>query len=333
MSPRLPAIGRPSRRAVTAAATLALVALASWGAMHAVKPGALRETFATVSWPWVVAAAIAYAVGQIASGLVWGVGLRAGGVGVGRRHVMSAHWLGHGAGEILPAQLGHVVRFAAIRRHPAARREGCLRVAGSMGAHRAVDSLVTFVVMALAVMVIPLPAGAGVLRWVAGVTLAGLVLALVAAWRLGPGRAERLVPRRLRGPVADLARGAALFSRREHVVAAVALQLVAVGGRVVSLAALLQAFHMPPGAALLVFALIVLSGLLAISPGGVGVREAALVPALVATYGLGAQSAIAFSLGIQATALVVSLMGAAVALLSDRLWPPHAAGAPAPSLA
>src|SRR5207342_438455 len=121
--------------------------LAAWAAAHAIRPGALADAFTSVSWPWLVAAAVAYALGQIASGLVWGVGLRAGGMrGIGRRHVLSAHWLGHGACELLPAQLGHVVRYAAIRRHPAAAAGGGLRIAGSVGAWKVVDGLVTFVV-------------------------------------------------------------------------------------------------------------------------------------------------------------------------------------------
>ena len=70
------------------------------------------------------------------------------------------------AGELLPAQLGHVVRYAAIRRHPAAAAGG-LRIAGSVGAWKVVDGLVTFVVVAVAAMVMPLPAGLGGLRWIA----------------------------------------------------------------------------------------------------------------------------------------------------------------------
>ena len=66
----------------------------------------------------------------------------------------------------------------------------------------------------------------------------------------------------------------------------------------------------------------VLSGVVAISPGNVGVRDAAIVPALVATYGLSAEPALAFSLGIQATALGVSLLGAGVALVLMRLSRP-----------
>lgn len=302
-----------------------MLALAAWGAAHAISPGALADAFAAVSWPWVVASAAAYAAGQIASGLVWGVGLRAGGVpGVGRRHVLSAHWIGHGACELLPAQLGHVVRFAAIRRHPAAAAGGGLRIAGSVGAWKVVDGLVTFVVVAIAAMVMPLPASAGGLRWLAGGTLAGLLIALYVLTRVGPSRVARRLPARVAGLVRGLGEGAAVLASRRDAAAAVGLQLVAICGRVVSLAALLHAFGMPAEAALLVFALMVLAGVVAISPGNVGVRDAALVPALVATYGLSAEPALAFSLGIQATALGVSLLGAAVALVLQRSarWQP-----------
>lgn len=311
---------------MVAAAIAVMLLLAGWGAMHAIQPDALSQAFARVSWPWVVASGVAYAAGQVASGLMWGVGLSAGGLGaVGRRHVLSAHWLGHGAGELLPAQLGQVVRYAAIRRHPAAGEGCCLRIAGSVGAWKVVDGLVTFVVVAIATMVMPLPGAAQNLRWLALATLVGLLLALVGVWRLGPARVARRLPSRLQGPVQGLAQGAAVLTRRREALAAIGLQLVAICGRVISLAALLHAFGMPAEAALLVFALLVLSGVLAISPGGVGVREAALVPALVATYGLGTELTLAFSLGIQATALAVSLLGAGLALVHQRLWPPGGA--------
>ena len=325
------ALRRPrARRSLLAAGVAILLALAAWAALHAIRPGALADAFASVNWLWLVAAAVAYALGQIASGLVWGVGLRAGGMrGIQRRHVLSAHWLGHGACELLPAQLGHVVRYAAIRRHPAAAAGGGLRIAGSVGAWKVVDGLVTFVVVAIATIVMPLPGGFGGLRWLAAATLGGLLLALFVVSRIGPARAARMVPGRLAGVARGLGEGAAVLAHRRDAAAAVGLQLLAICGRVVSLAALLHAFGMPPEAALLAFALMVLSGVIAISPGGVGVRDAALVPALVATYGLGTEPALAFSLGIQATALAVSLLGAAVALVLIRLKPMRAAGFPA----
>ena len=311
------------RRALLVTAAAALLALGAWGAAHALDPGAMGEAFAAVSWPWVAAAGISYAAGQICSGLVWGVGLRAGGVGgVGRRHVMSAYWIGHGAGELLPAQLGQAVRYAVIRRHPVAGAGCGLRVAGSLGACKVIDGLVTFVVAAVATVVIPLPDAASFLRWVALAALVGLALALLVVRRLSPAQVSRCLPRRARGPMVRFCEGAAMLGRGRDTLVAVGLQLGAVAGRVVSYAALLHAFGLPPAAALLVFALLVMSGLIAISPGGVGVREAALVPALVATYGIGANTVVAFSLGVQATALGVSLVGAALALLTARFWPP-----------
>lgn len=317
-----------ARRALLVTGVVAMVALAVWGAAHAIQPGALAAAFAAVSWPWVIGSAVVYAIGQCASGLVWGVGLRAGGArGLERRHVQSAHWIGHGACELLPAQLGHVARYAAIRRHPVARACCGLRIAGSVGAWKVVDGLVTFVVVAIAAMVMPLPDGLGGLRWLAGATLGGLLVALFVLSRVGPGRIAGLLPARLAAIVRGLAEGAAVLTRRRDAAAAVGLQLVAICGRVISLAFLLHAFGMPAEAALLVFALMVLTGLVAISPGGVGVRDAALVPALVATYGLGAEAALAFSLGIQATALGVSLLGAAIALTLQRVRPAGPRGA------
>lgn len=293
--------------------------LATWGALHSVNPEHLRQSFADVSWPWIVAAAAAYAATQIASALVWSVGLSAGGLGaIGRGHVVRAHLLGRGACELLPAHLGETVRFAAIRRHPAACDGGGLRIAGSMGAFKVVDGVVTFAVVAAAAVVAPLPDGASGVRWLAGCMLGGLILASIALWKLGPTRLARLVPVRARPIVEALGRGAALLASGRAMAAAAGLQLVAIGFRVLSLAALLAAFGLPPGAAPLVFGLMILTGYLAISPGGAGVREAALVPVLVATYGLGAAPALAFSLGVQAIALAVSLLGAAIALLLQR---------------
>jgi uncharacterized membrane protein YbhN (UPF0104 family) len=311
------------RRALVGLGIVAMLALAAWGAEKAIQPDALQAAFARVSWPWVAVAAVAYMLSQVSSALVWAVGLAAGGLGgVGRRHVLSAHWIGRGASELLPAQLGEAVRYAAIRRHPVAR-EGCgWRVAGSMGAFKLVDGLVTFVVVALAAIVMPLPDSVAGLRWVAGAVLAATVLFFWGVWRIGPARLTRFLPRFMGRPVDAFAQGAALLTRGRDTLIAVGLQLAAICARVVMIAALLHAFGIPAQAALLVLALMVLSGMLPISPGGVGVREAALVPVLVATYNLATEMALAFSLGVQATALAVSLTGAGLALAAQRLWPP-----------
>jgi uncharacterized membrane protein YbhN (UPF0104 family) len=320
-----------TRRGLIAAGTALMLLLATWGFMKAVDPGALQQAFQSVSWPWVAAAAVAYGLCQVASALVWSIGLRAGGVdGIGRGTVIGAHWLGRGASELLPAHLGETVRFAAIRRHPAAAAGSGLRIAGTMGAFKVIDALVTFAVVATAIVAMPLPGALHDMRWIALGTLLGTIAAILVLVRVGAERATQMLPARFRGAAASLGEGAAVLTCRRSAMAAITFQLVSVGGRVVSLAALLAAFNMPAGAALVVFAVMVLSGAIPGAPGGVGLREAALVPVLVATYGLSAAPALAFSLGVQALALVVSLAGAGVAaVLLSMARRSAAAGSPA----
>lgn len=316
----------PRRRVVLTALVIAVLAFAAWTASRNIHPGALEAAFSGVDWTWVVLSCVAYAVCQFTSALVWHVGLSAGGLAaVGRLHAIGAHWIARGATEFVPTPVGDAARVAALRRHPAAHEGGSLRIVGSIGAYRLVDGVVSFIVMAVLTLVVPLPAGYGGLRWLAGGVLACMALLGLAGWRIGPERGARLVPRRLRPVLGQVAGGAAMLSQRRHMAGAVGLQLLTVLGRIASLAALLHAFGMPAGAAPLVFCLMVLAGLVAISPGGLGVREAAVVPVLVATYGMAAEPALAFSLAVQATALVVSVTGAAAALAAVQLRPPRAA--------
>ena len=323
----------PVKRIALAAAILVATALAGWGLTSAVDPGALRAAFAEVRWEWVVLAAVAYALSQSLSALVWRVGLSAGGLGgVGHGHVLSAHWIGRGAAELLPAQLGEGVRVAAMRRHPETTNEGgCARIAGSLGAFKVVDGLGNFALVGLLTLIIPLPGPAAHLRWIVGGALIAAGLGGIVLWRMrARGHALRL-PGRAGRALDNAARGAAMLGNRRQTLSAFGLHFLAAAGRIISLAALLLAFGMPPSAALLVYPLLVVSALLPVSPGGVGVREAALVPALVAAYGLGTDVAIAYSLGIQATVLSVSLLGALIAVAYHELAMPSRHVAPAPA--
>ena len=316
------------RRPRSASVAIIVLALTAWGVMNAADPARLRDSFTGVTWPWIVAACAAYAATQVTSALVWKVGLDAGGLrDIGHGHVIRAHWLGRGACELLPAHLGEAVRYAAVRRHPAADGGG-MKIAGSMGAFKLLDGVVTFAVVAAATTVAPLPSGFTPIRWAAGLMLAGLIVSVIVLWRFGGSRLSVLVPRRARGLIQTFGRGAGLLACRRSIVIAAILQLCAIGLRILSLAALLAAFGLPAAAAPLVFGLMIVSGYLAISPGGAGVREAAVVPVVVTTYGLTAAPVLAFSLGVQAIALVVSVLGALVALVLER----RSAG-PAPGLA
>lgn len=316
----------PAKRVALAAAVIAATALAGWGLASAVDPAALQAAFAGVRWEWVALAGVAYALSQSASAFVWRVGLSAGGLGgVGPGHVLSSHWIGRGAAELLPAQLGEGVRLAAMRRHPETTHEGgCARIAGSLGAFKLVDGLGNFALVGLLTLVIPLPGPAAHLRWIAAAALGVAVVGGLVLWRLRARGAALRLPGAAGRALNNAARGAAMLGDRRQTLGAFGLHFVAAAGRIISLAALLLAFGMPASAALLAYALLVVSALLPISPGGIGVREAALVPALVAAYGLGTDLAIAYSLSIQATVLAVSLVGALIAVAYHELAMPPA---------
>jgi uncharacterized membrane protein YbhN (UPF0104 family) len=302
-------------RLILAACVVAVLGLAAVGASRAIRPEAFRDAFADVQWTWVVLSALAYAACQFTSALVWHTGLRAAGLReIGRAHAIGAHWIARGATEFVPAPVGEAARVAALRRHEVAREAGAARIVGSIGAYRLVDGAVSFSVVALLVVVMPPPGDAAFVRWVALAVVGALALAALSAWRVGPERGMRLIPRRMRPTAAHLADGARLLASRRHIGAAVCLQLVTVAGRIVSLAALLVAFGIPAEAAPLVYCLTTLTGLIAISPGGIGVREAAVVPVVALAHGLTVEPVLAFSLAVQATALVVSVLGASAAL-------------------
>lgn len=311
--------GSLRRRCLIVAAVAAVGALALVGASRAIQPHAFVDAFRDVSWGWIAVSAVIYAVGQVTSALVWHAGLRATGLGeVGRGHTIGAHWISRGASEFVPAAVGEAARVGVMLRHPVAREGGALRVVGSVGSFRAVDGGVSLLVVALLVVVLPLPPGTAAVRWVALGTAAAVGAVALLAWRLGPERFERFVPRRVRPGVRRLADGARMLSSVRHLRAAATMQVVTVAARVLSLSALLVAFGLTAGAGPVIYCLTTLAAFIAISPGGLGIREAAVVPVLVVGYGLSLEPALAVSLAIQALGLLVSVLGATAALVALR---------------
>lgn len=311
----MPSIRLSRRSLILAACAVAVVALAAVGAARVIRPDAFRDAFADVQWTWVALSALAYAACQLTSALVWHAGLQAAGLrDIGRAHVIGAHWIARGATEFVPAPVGEAARVAALRRHDTAREAGTARIVGSIGAYRLVDSGVSFTVVAVLVVAMPPPGDAAVLRWLGVGIAVALATAALVAWRVGPERALRMVPSRARPLAGHLADGGRLLASRRHIGGALALQLATVAGRILSLAALLVAFGLPAEAAPLVYCLTTLAALVAISPGGIGVREAAVVPVVAVAHGLAVEPVLAFSLAVQATALVVSVIGASAAL-------------------
>lgn len=247
--------------------------------------------------------------------MCWHRCLREAGCRVPAGQTLGAYWLGRGLGELLPGQLGEAVKLAALRRHPEAATAGWLRTAGSLAAFKVVEAAATFVVVAL-VVASAAPGPLHGLRWVA---VGALVLAVgaVPVLRLAPSfaaRAGRRVPARLRTRVAPVADGCRLLARPSAAVLAGGLALLSVSSRILFLLALLAAFGITVTAAPLAFCMVMIASMLPLMPGGLGVREATMVPALVGAYGLATESGLAFSLGVQAVVLGVCALGGLIAL-------------------
>lgn len=287
--------------------------MAALGAHEAVHPREIASAFVGVSLLWLGAAAVAYALGQLAAGLCWHRCLREAGLRLPTGQTMIAYWAGRGLGELLPGQLGEGVKLAALRRHPEAAGAGWMRTAGSLGAFKVVEAGATFVVVSL-VVACAAPGPLAGLRWIA---VGALVLAAVAVpvLVLTPARRIRVrVPGRVTRRLGGLAEGGRLLRRPGAAAGAGVLAVVSVASKIVFLLALLAAFGITVDAAPMVFCLVVIASMLPVMPGGLGVREAAIVPALVGAYGLAFDSGLAFSLGVQATILGVCALGGLVAL-------------------
>jgi uncharacterized membrane protein YbhN (UPF0104 family) len=288
-----------------------------------VHPREIAAAFADVSPLWLAAAAAAYALGQLASGLCWHRCLCEAGLRLPAGQTMIAYWAGRGLGELLPGQLGEAVKLAALRRHPEAARAGWMRTAGSLAAFKVVEAGATFLVVSL-VVASAAPGPLGGLRWVA---VGALVLTVLAVPALRMESVRRRLPRlpgAIRRRTAGLAEGGRLLKRPGAAVGAGALAMVSVASRLVFLLALLAAFGITVDAAPMVFCLVMIASMLPVMPGGFGVREAAMVPALVGAYGLAFENGLAFSLGVQATVLGVCLLGGLAALAGMLILRPGA---------
>lgn len=315
------------RRVLVAVGGLVLGALALWLAARGVDGDRLVRAFGGVEWAWVAAGGIASMVTIVCQAAAWQLGLRHGGCGeVPLRHVVGASWIARAANQVLPGKLGEVARVMIIRRHVPSDAGQVSRIVGSLVAQRILAGLATFLVVTSAALMLPLPheIPGGRLAPV-GAIVAALVLAFgLRRVRFGP-RARRVVPARLRAFVAALVEGAGLLAHRRTAVAAVGFHMAGLLAQVGTVALLLRAFGVqaPAEASLLVLALMAIAGAVSAAPGGVGVTQFAIVAPLGAIYGVGADLALAFSLGLQATIAAAALVGGLAALVHQRLAMPH----------
>lgn len=309
------------RRLVIVASVLGIGAAALFALLQA-DLGALGASLAGADPALLGVAVGAYLLGQTLSGTMWARCQRAGGVhGVPTSVALGIHWVARTACELLPASLGEAVRVALVRRHPGGAAAGSWRIAGGIAGYKAIDAAVTGAFVLVLMLVSPPPGPASGLRWTA-VAVVVAVIAAALAWRLGgPGRFLRVVPRRARGALSGLGEGAGVLTDAPAARTSSILGVGAVLARVASLGALLAAFGAPAQAAGLAFAVIVMAGAVPGLPGGAGARELVLVPALALAHAVPAETALAFSLAVQAVALVTTLAAGALSMIW--LWLVH----------
>lgn len=318
------------RRPAGILGTIVLAVAALWFAARGVDIATLSETFRGVRWEWIVAGAAANAVQVIMFGVAWRIGLEEGGVGsIPLRHVVSATWIGKAGNAVLPARMGEVARVMAVRRHADRERGTISRIAGTLVGQRVLNSLATFIVVVLVATTMPLPIPLPALRWLALGAVVALVVGMFVASRYSLGaRARRRIPQRLRGVIEAVIEGAGVLRTRRPAARSLGMHVVAVIAQLATVGCLLHAFGVaaPATAPLVVLAMVALAGVLPASPGGIGVTQAAIVVPLGATYNVSANLALAFALGLQATILVVAVIGGLAGLAHQRLARPNLAG-------
>jgi len=316
-------VPRRWRRPLMWALALLVGALAMLPAARGIEPGALGDAFAEVSIPWMLAACACQGISVMAQSLAWRLGLVAGGMGaVPLRHVVSANWIGQAGNALLPGRMGEAARVIVVRRHLHPESAQLSRIAGSVVAQRIINAAASFLLVVTGVLlvpvVVPLPGG----RWAALGALVGVVAAVVTAryTRLGR-RAARVMPARLRRVGHSFLAGAGLLRAGRAAAGAFALHFFSLVAQLASVAFVLRGFGVavPTSAALVVFVLLAVSSLVPAAPGGLGVAQAAIVAPLGAGYGVAANLALAFALGLQATVAAVAVTGGMAGVVHQRL--------------
>lgn len=313
---------RRMRRPLAVGGGLALAAVALWMAMRGVDAQGLARVFHNVGWGFVAAAAAANMVTLLFQSWSWRIGIEEGGLGtVPLRHVVAATWIAKAANQVLPAKLGEVARVMIIRRHVPAGEGQIPKIVGSLVAQRVVAGLATFMIVVTAALLLPMPFSVPGGRWAPFGAVVGVVAILFGVRRVSLGR---MVPARLRKFVCSLTEGAGLLKPSPVVAKAIGLQVAALLAQTLTVGLLLHAFGVaaPAEASLLVLAMMAIAGAVAAAPGGLGVTQFAIVAPLGALYGVGADLAFAFSLGLQGTVAAVALAGGLPALIHQRFARP-----------
>lgn len=237
------------------------------------------------------------------------------------------YFAGVGAGALIPFGGGEVVRVALARTR--LRTGECAAstatLVGSLGVEKALDFVVSLVVVGCAATLGALPNGTLHSRLALGSSPLGLgvlagasLLAAVAVWRWH-GVLTTHARRLLRG-------FAVLRSPSRYVTTVASWQLLSWALRFASIVAFLEAFHVPSALAVapIVLSLQLLAGAIPLTPGGAGTQQALMAAAL------GSAAVVGFSAGTQLATMLVDVALGALALAVCGVRPSLRLARPAP---
>jgi uncharacterized membrane protein YbhN (UPF0104 family) len=244
---------------------------------------------------------------------------------VGMRDVVPAIFIGFLLNTVLFARLGEVARVSVVRRRVAARGQSLAvpPVVGTLVTEQLLSGVTLVAVLIGVVAYVPVPrAAVNLLAVLSGVVIfIALVAAAIEIWsRLRrPGSANEdyverwwhLLGISFGSMVEGLQRGQAIFQRPRllalGLVTATASWLAQMAGIYLTLAA--YDIHKSLGVAAVVFLASNLVQLFPITPGNLGVFQGATATSLTLLYGVPANLALTFSIGLQ---LIEALLGVGV---------------------
>ena len=323
----LVALGSESQRSRTRVLAVA-AALAVLGAVIIDRVGldSLRSAagvFAGVNLAFVVAAILANVISVALKATVWKATLDRvpSRPPVRYRQVLAAVFVGFLLNSVMVARVGELGRVLVLRRR-IARDSGVNVPAGTIAGTVVSENIVLgatlvalLTLMTFAVTTLPPMVMSGIRIMLAGVialVLAGVGIEMVSRWRLRRSaqwpahptwlhwrwlahHAERLVH--------QLSEGQRVFTSFSSATLVIAAGLVSWLANLVAIWLTLLAFGIEGNAfaaAVVVFAVSNLVGIVQVTPGNVGVFQAAIVVALTQSYGVDRSLALSFGVGLQA---------------------------------
>jgi phosphatidylinositol alpha-mannosyltransferase len=328
-SPRwhMPRGAKPVVMAVVVAGAAGLAALAltrldlsrSLHALTNVSPGLVAVTFALLS------------VSLFARAECWYVILRdaLGSASVSRLVSARATMIGVMVSATVPGRLGEPARVFVVARHGGHTRKRIALVAGTVLAQTLLNMIALVALASVLVASVTLFRNA---TW-AIVLIAALPLVVVGLILTGPKLLDRAAQKTtvlgraaafLRTQVQQMRGGLRVFRRPLDAVHAGAAQLVAWSVQVLACDALLGAFGIAGQSRLSAAAAVVVAtnvaAVVPVTPGNVGVFQAACV-AVLAAYGVDAGRALGYGVGLQLLEVTTAIVLGLPALLAEGLKP------------